>query len=187
MSIEFDPGRHCGAKNRRGSRCLRSKGWGTRHRGSGRCKFHAGNTPNGRKAAAKEQATALLAALAIPVEGDPVEVLEAAVASAHGVLIGARALLKAVAEGGVDVVDATTALKVYVEAIERAGRVALGAASIRLEEQRVRVEARQVELLHQALMAAFARAEIEPAARDRVLEELGNELAPSLPAASGLN
>lgn len=35
----------CGAKTRTGVKCGRSKGWGTDHRGQGRCRFHGGATP----------------------------------------------------------------------------------------------------------------------------------------------
>jgi len=52
---EFDPNIHCGAKNNRGNPCLHPKGFGTPHKGEGRCKFHGGivkvrpQTEQGRK------------------------------------------------------------------------------------------------------------------------------------------
>jgi hypothetical protein len=45
----------CGAKKATGSGvCTLNKGYGTVHPGSGRCKWHGGNTATGRTAAAKE-------------------------------------------------------------------------------------------------------------------------------------
>jgi hypothetical protein len=47
----------CGAEKKHGKgKCKNPSGWGTDHAGIGRCRFHAGNTPNSRKAAARHQA-----------------------------------------------------------------------------------------------------------------------------------
>lgn len=57
MTVTYDPKRHCGARTRRpGSHpeCVQVKGWRTDHKGSGNCYLHLGNTPNGKKAAARE-------------------------------------------------------------------------------------------------------------------------------------
>jgi hypothetical protein len=59
-------GRKCGAKTRSGGKCSLAAGQGTDHIGSGRCKFHGGATPNGKKAAAKE--AALTMALELDME-----------------------------------------------------------------------------------------------------------------------
>lgn len=55
----YDPDKHCGATNRTGNadgQCTLVKGWGTDHKGTGRCRFHGGNTPSGEKHAQVEQA-----------------------------------------------------------------------------------------------------------------------------------
>lgn len=55
----YDPDKHCGAKNRTGNadgKCVQVKGAGTDHLGTGHCRWHGGNTPNGKTAARTEQA-----------------------------------------------------------------------------------------------------------------------------------
>lgn len=49
--------KHCGAKTRNGGQCTQAAGWGTDHVGYGKCKLHGGSHRNGRKAAAREEAT----------------------------------------------------------------------------------------------------------------------------------
>src|SRR4051812_19586339 len=47
----------CGAKSKQHGRpCRKKKGWATDHVGYGRCKYHGGMSPSGKKSAAKEQA-----------------------------------------------------------------------------------------------------------------------------------
>jgi hypothetical protein len=56
---EYDPDKHCGARNRTGNaegRCTLVKGWGTDHTGTGNCRFHGGATRNGEKHAQTIQA-----------------------------------------------------------------------------------------------------------------------------------
>ncbi len=55
--VTFDPKVHCGGKKRTGGKCTKTKGFGTSHPGTGRCKHHGGSTASGEKAAAKEAAT----------------------------------------------------------------------------------------------------------------------------------
>lgn len=64
----------CGAKKAHGGFCTLNKGYGTPHPGSGRCKWHGGNTETGKKAAAKE-AGLLLIKYTDPVEIDPTTAL----------------------------------------------------------------------------------------------------------------
>lgn len=61
----------CGATKRSGGPCTRPAGWGTSHAGTGACKLHSGSTPNGIKAAAKQQAAKAVAVYGLPVEVDP--------------------------------------------------------------------------------------------------------------------
>lgn len=64
----------CGAKKANGGECRMSAGHGTSHPGSGRCKWHFGNTANGKRAAAKEAGLRLLK-YTDPVEIDPTTAL----------------------------------------------------------------------------------------------------------------
>jgi len=40
--IKYDPDKHCGARKRDGSRCLKSKGWGVKGVSDGPCRAHGG-------------------------------------------------------------------------------------------------------------------------------------------------
>lgn len=64
-------GARCGAKKRDGNKCRLSAGQGTNHPGIGRCRFHGGNAPAGRKNAAKQQAILLGA----PKEINPIDAI----------------------------------------------------------------------------------------------------------------
>lgn len=64
-------GKGCEAKTRSGGKCKRPAGWGTDHVGAGRCKLHGGATPNGKKAAQREQATEAVAFYGLAREIDP--------------------------------------------------------------------------------------------------------------------
>jgi hypothetical protein len=126
--------------------CTLARGFGTDHPGSGSCKHHAGQTPAGRKAAQGEAAEKALRGLGIPIAGSPIEVLAAAVDSAYGVMLAARALLEG-AEGE----HIQPRLRLYLDAIERAARVAKPAADAHIDEERLALAERQYALLHELL------------------------------------
>lgn|GEM_PF-1170270 len=75
-----DPSPKCGAKTRDGGKCQKQKGWGTDHKGTGRCKLHGGSTQSGKRAAAKEAATIMGEAMDI----EPHEALLSCVRIAAG-------------------------------------------------------------------------------------------------------
>ena len=53
------------------AKCTRPAGWGTDHPGTGRCKLHGGNTPNGRVFAQKQIAEQAVVTFGLPREVDP--------------------------------------------------------------------------------------------------------------------
>ena len=179
MTVEFDPKRHCGAKTRAGTKCKFVRGYKTNHPGRGRCKLHGGNTPNGRKYAQVEAARTILADLAVPVAGNPLQVLQAVLDSAHGVMDAARRMLAELPrEKDVDE-KAWARLKLYRESIEAAGRMAKLAAEAVNEDALVQVDLATGEVLHRVLVAALdayeaagAGAEGRKAAEDALVREL---------------
>lgn len=72
----FNPETDCGADKRQGvGPCEQRKGFGTKHPGTGKCKFHGGSTETGTKAAIREGAEVKaqrMVALA-GVDQDPIE------------------------------------------------------------------------------------------------------------------
>lgn len=130
----------CDAKKRQGEgTCTQPAGWGTDHVGSGPCKLHGGSTRNGRKAGRRAAAAKALAALSIPVQGDPIKVLEAAIESAYGFLLGARRLLSETLEEGELPFTAEEAADLYAQAIDRAARTAKFGVDAKLDEARLAI------------------------------------------------
>lgn len=156
MTTTYDPKRHCGAKTRARGKCRLRKGQRTDHRGSGRCWLHAGNTPNGRKNAQVEAARAVLADLAIPVAGNPLQVLQAVLDSAHGVMDAARRMLAELPRE-TDLADdkAWARVRLYREAIAEAGRMAKMAAEAVNEDALVKLDMQTGEIIHRILVAAL--------------------------------
>lgn len=65
----------------KGTPCTHPRGWRTDHLGSGNCRSHGGNTPNGAKHAATERVIKLADLLDVPRgNGDPFDLLGNAVA-----------------------------------------------------------------------------------------------------------
>jgi hypothetical protein len=173
------PRKVCGATNRQGKVCGLGRGSGTDHPGVGRCKHHGGSTPAGRKFAQRQQLAATLEALAIPAEGDPLEVLQAAVEAAHGVLLASRELVKV---GANDM-----KIKLYLDGIERAARVAKSAAEAINLEELVRIREREADLLEAALMRTLERSGMGTRKRADFLDAFREELRAALPTAAELS
>ena len=95
----------------KGTPCTHPRGWRTDHLGSGNCRSHGGNTPNGAKHAATERVVRLADLLDIPRgNGDPFDLLAAAVgeqqqAVARRGLIVEKAILADDAEATVAALD----------------------------------------------------------------------------------
>jgi hypothetical protein len=126
--------------------CKMWAGQGTDHPGVGNCKVHLGSVRTGRKSAKMEAARRALKALGIPVAGSPIEVMQAAVDGAYGVLIAARDLLVNAGDGEVEIY-----LRQYLDALERTARIAKPAADLKLDEERIALAQTQYRLFHELL------------------------------------
>jgi len=76
--IVFDPAVHCGGQRTKsppGTLCTLRKGAGTKHKGTGRCARHGGNTPTHVKAAQKIMAEEAVVRFALPRDIGPYEAL----------------------------------------------------------------------------------------------------------------
>jgi hypothetical protein len=63
---------YCGAQTRRGTICLQKAGFGTPHIGTGKCKWHGGNSPVHRSNAVKQDAVKFMGA---PLDINPLEAI----------------------------------------------------------------------------------------------------------------
>lgn len=188
MPPAFDPGRHCGAKNRSGGRCLRPKGWGTDHPRFGRCKFHGGATRNGRKQGASAAAAAALAELAVPIPTNPIALLNDLVDRANGLVTTAARMLAGVeTDKKLSDTDAEARIRLLRETMQEAGRLAKMAAEAINEDTLVRVSVKTGEMIHRALSQALDAADVTGDPRQLAEETLARELAIAAPAGDGLN
>lgn len=76
----------CGAKTRKGTPCDRTAGWGTTHKGIGRCKNHGGSSPGAEFAGGVEMARRQMVAWAQPLPISPHDVLIQAIQIAAGMV-----------------------------------------------------------------------------------------------------
>jgi hypothetical protein len=148
----------CGGKTRAGGKCGRPKGWGTDHAGHGRCKFHGGASPSGRKAAGRERALEFARGmLGASVAGSPLDAMQESVDLARGLVSFYRhELADAAAQMGTK--DAAVALRrieelrePYADAIKLERDVAKAAIDAHLGERRQRLAEREAELLAGAI------------------------------------
>jgi hypothetical protein len=82
----------CGGNKKDGSKCTQAAGFGTDHPGYGKCKFHLGQTPAVRTAAAREMAQELMAFYGQPIDTNPIDALleEVSRTAGHVAWLGKR-------------------------------------------------------------------------------------------------
>jgi hypothetical protein len=140
----------CGATNKRnGKPCRMSRGFRTDHPGFGHCYLHGGNTPDGRKYAAREAATASFGIL--PEEPtSPDEAMRQMVALASAQVTAIRGLINDVSTA--ELVTASRVdqrllvLQTSMEQLMRFAKIAKDAA---VNDARVGLDERAVRVLEQ--------------------------------------
>lgn len=176
MTVAFDETRHCGATGKRGAGpCRQGKGARTDHAGAGHCWLHGGRSPGGRKEGQREAAAKTLALLAIPVQGDPLEVLQDTVESSYGVMLAARELL--IANPTIEYAD------LYRLSIREAAKVAKGAVESVSIDRMDKINARITDMLERAQERALERVGIPARRRDQFRELMREEIALELAGA----
>jgi hypothetical protein len=152
--------KRCGAKRGKGrGPCRAPAGAGTDHLGHGRCKWHGGASPGGRKAGRQEAALAFArGALGAEVAASPVDAMEQSVRLAAGLIAYYRHQLAdaAAAKGGPDTKRIAELVQPYTDAIRLEKDVAAAALSAGVAERRQRLAERQAELLAAAIADGLA-------------------------------
>lgn len=156
---------NCNAKNRNGTLCKRTAGWGTGHVGAGRCSYHSGSTPNGIKAAAKEAIGNELARLGgtgwhIAVDVDPLDGLLQVIQGAAGQVAHANALLEREARRRGEAEEAgppSFALLMLKEAQGELARYCKMALDAGVADRKVRLAERMGALIAAAAERAMAK------------------------------
>lgn len=168
MTLIFDPARHCGGKTRPSDGppgpCRLTKGHRTDHPGAGNCRFHGGNTPNGKKYAATELAERAIARLGVPRgNGDPFVLLAAAVQHAQGHLEAAAQLVRTSDQAEADDkvsaarVDLAAAVEIYEQAIRTASRTGKAAVDADVADRLAALDERAAGLLMRFVIELLER------------------------------
>ena len=176
MAHDDDPrpyGARCGARTRSGGRCGHPPMEGQR-----RCRHHGGSSPQAKQAARRrlerERVSAAIRRLGIPVEGDadPLEVMARVLNIAAGDL---ETLRDAVAEVEVHDPDHPV-VALYLEAVDRAGKLAKVAADTSLAERMASISEQNIRMVSDAVRRGLDSVEMDMATRQRVLNAVAREL-----------
>lgn len=157
-------GPKCGGKlHGRDGTCELPAGWGTSHKGYGRCRKHLGNAPTVAKAAERERledrARAELARLDVTPVDNPLEELQKlagrvlAWEEVIGGLVNGLSGIRYESEHGGEQLRAEVAL--LERAMDRCERVLVAMARLNIDERLVRVTERQGSLLVEAVKGAL--------------------------------
>lgn len=157
-------GPKCGAKLRgREGTCSLPAGWGTSHKGYGRCRKHFGNSPNVARAAEVErverEARAELARLDVAPVDDPLGELQKlagrvlAWEEAIGKLVNGLSAIRYESEHGGEQLRAEVAL--LERAMDRCERVLVAMGRLNIDERLVRITEKQGSLIVGVLKGAL--------------------------------
>lgn len=157
-------GPKCGGKlHGRDGTCTLPAGWGTDHKGYGRCRKHLGNAPTVARAAERErleaEVRAELARLDVTPVGNPLEELQKlagrvlAWEKAIGELVNRLSGIRYESEHGGEQLRAEVAL--LERAMDRCERVLVAMARLNIDERLVRVTERQAALVADVLKGAL--------------------------------
>lgn len=106
------PTKRCAARKGNGTICGMVQGWGTDHPGFGRCVYHGGRSPTGKKKAAIERVIQEAPAMGVPLNLDPYEALLMCVRISAGEVAYATQMVAAIETG--HVVHNPVTKRVYV-------------------------------------------------------------------------
>jgi hypothetical protein len=179
-------GPKCGGKlHGRNGTCQLPAGWGTDHKGYGKCRKHLGNSPTVAKAALEEhvkaEVTRELARLDIPPVEDPLSELARVcgqVLAWKDTLAGkvnALSSLRYENEAGGEQLRAEVAL--WERALDRCERFLTAMARLNIDERLARISDARAEVIITVFTVALERAGIEGELLDTVLTAADEEFA----------
>lgn len=158
-------GPKCGGKlHGRDGTCTLPAGWGTDHRGYGRCRKHLGNAPTVAKAAERErlnhEAAAALAALDVPPVHDPLTELQRlagqVIAWKNAMAEKVNELADLRYEGDLHGEQLRAEVALWERAMDRCERVLVAMAKLNLDERLVRISEEQARIVTGVILGAFA-------------------------------
>jgi hypothetical protein len=178
-------GPYCGGKlHGRDGTCTLPAGWGTEHRGVGRCRKHFGNAPNVIKAAERErldhEVREALAALDVAPVDDPLTELQKlagqVVAWKDAMAGKVNELTDLRYEGSLHGEQLRAEVALWERAMDRCERVLVSMARLNLDERLARISEAQGRLILAVMLGAFREldlsAELQQALRPAVARQL---------------
>ena len=174
-------GPFCGGKLKgRDGTCEQPRGWGTPHPGTGRCKLHGGCAPSSVIAGINAQAERLLYKHDAPAVTNHLEALQKlagralALEETIGAIVNDLRSFRYESEGGGEQLRAEVA--VLERAMDRAGRLLVDIAKLKIEERLARVTELQAEQVSAALSAALAEMGLDHARQREAREKVARHL-----------
>ncbi|HEX4483526.1 MAG TPA: hypothetical protein VH081_07030 [Solirubrobacteraceae bacterium] len=176
----------CGAKKKNGDLCRAFAGQGTKHPGSGRCKFHGGSVPNHDKRAVTLAAKQRMITLGEPVQDvSAIGALLSELYASVGHVAWLRGQIADMSTDDLGTVEGQVIVRLYDTERDRKTHIAEMCMKAGVEEAQVRVMEAQVGLLGAALSKAADTAGLSKPMRQRLGQALREELAavqaPALP------
>lgn len=163
----------CGARTRSGRTCRRQP-----MRGQARCDMHGGKSPQALRAAERrlerDRVTAAITRLgvAVPEGADPLEVLSRALSVAAGDLEAMRVQVSEVQPN-----DASNpTVRLYAEALDRAGRLAKIAADTNLAERQAAMSEANIRVVADAVRRAMDAVPLDLTSRQALVNAVSREL-----------
>lgn len=166
-------GATCGARTRSDGVCGHPP-----MRGQRRCRYHGGASPQALRAAERrmerDRVSAAITRLgvAVPEGADPLEVLSRALSVAAGDLEAMRVQVSTVEPD--DASNAT--VRLYAEALDRAGRLAKIAADTNLAERQAAISEANIRVVADAVRRAMDAVPLDPSSRQALVNAVSREL-----------
>jgi hypothetical protein len=177
-------GPKCGGKlHGRDGTCTLPAGWGTDHKGFGRCRKHLGNAPTVAKAAERErleyEARAELARLDVKPVDNPLAELQklAGQALAWKDAIGSMVNdLKSIRYENGFGEQLRAEVELFERAMDRCERVLVAMARLNIDERMVKISEAQGKVIIEVMQAAFAELGLDPEIRAAVRPVIARHL-----------
>lgn len=168
----------CGAKKKNGESCRAFAGQGTDHKGSGRCSFHLGRTPNHDKRAVTMDLKRRMVTLGEPIEDvTALGALLSELYASTGHVAWLRQEIAGMSEDELAQIEGQAIVRLYDGERDRKTRIAKLCTEAGVDEAAVRVAETQVTILGSALARACETAGLSAPMRQRLGAALRHELA----------
>jgi hypothetical protein len=168
----------CGAKKKNGSLCRAFAGQGTNHSGTGRCRWHLGNTPNHDKRAVTLEAKRKMITLGQPVEDvTALGCLLSELYASAGAVAWLRLQIADMTPDDLGTVSGQAIISLYNSERAFKTKIAKMCTEAGVDEAAIRVAETQVTIIGEAVSRAADEAGLSAPMRQRLGVALRNALS----------